>query len=93
MAGSPSIITAIQIKSPTPTIEVHWNAPLNGAEVTAFAVHYKLIGGDSFILDTEENVSSAVLDELQPLGSYEITIEAKSIHLSGFSPPVTIELC
>ena len=88
------MVTVIQVTSLTPTVEVTWNAPLDGAEVTAYSVHYKLIGiANDFTLNVERNVLSVMLDQLEPRGTYEITIEAKSRHLSGFSSPVTVELC
>ena len=95
VAGNPSMVTVIQVTSLTPTVEVTWNKPSNGAEVTAFSVHYKLIGivNDSFTLNVERNMLSVMLDQLEPRGTYEITVEAKSRHLSGFSSPVTVKLC
>lgn len=95
MASPPVNISVTQVSGSTPTLNITWNPPqTNAALVTSYLLHYTS-GDDTRSLLTYSNTSDSVLisNLIADGRAYEIVVEAKSIHLSGFSEPLKYQPC
>lgn len=92
VASSAVNITVNQVPSVTPTLNISWNIPQDGATVTGYTIHYNRnsSGGN---VDVQHNTTLLIPNLIADGRPYKITIETKSIHLSGFTEPLQYELC
>ena len=92
MASSVVGITVVQVPSRTPTLNISWNIPQDGAAVTGYIIHYdRNSSRENF--DVQHNTTLLIPNLLADGQPYNITVETKSVHLSGFTEPLQYELC
>ena len=84
------MVSAQQV-APGSSISVTWSAPSGGAAVTGYTVHYSG-GGDTGSVNVGQSTTTATITGRMNDGrTYTITVEAKSVHLSGEST-VTVSM-
>ena len=90
VASPPTMVSAQQV-APGSSISVTWMAPSGGATVTGYTVHYSG-GGDTGSVNVGLSTTATTITGRNNNGlTYTITVEAKSMHLSGESTaPVTL---
>ena len=85
------MVSAQQV-APGSSISVTWMSPSGGAPVTGYLVHYSG-GGDAGSVDVGHSATSVIIvDRISDGRTYNITVEARSRHLSGESTIVKITL-
>ena len=85
------MVSAQQV-APGSSISVTWSAPSGGAPVTGYTVHYSG-GRDAGSVNLGPSTTATTITGRMNDGhTYTITVEAKSVHLSGESA-VKVTLC
>ena len=92
VASSVVGITVVQVRFPTPTLNISWNIPQDGATVTGYTIDYSRNGTGKSI-DVQHGTTLLISNLVADGQPYNITIETHSIHLSAFSVPLRYELC
>ena len=80
--------------APGSSISVTWSAPSGGAPVTGYTVHYSG-GGDTGSVNAGPSTTAiTITGHMNDGRNYNITVEAKSLHLSRESTAsVTLSEC
>lgn len=92
-------LTAVQVPSKSPALNVSWTAPTTGASVTGYTVYYRSSGTSSNGAEHSGSVSAntstaVVVDQLLADGrTYNISVVTHSIHFSGYSDSVSYTPC
>ena len=92
VASSAVGITVVQVSSLSPTLNISWQTPEDGAAITGYTVHYNKSGGGESI-DVQYNTTLLIPSLIADGQPYYITLETHSVLLSGFSQPLLYELC
>ena len=85
-------VSSVQVTAYTPTLHISWSSPQDGASVTGYVVYYESVEHAGPVM-AYLNTSILVHDLIADGRSYEITVEAQSIHLSGYSTAVDVQPC
>lgn len=95
VAGSVVGLTAIQVPSKTPTLNISWSPPTTGAAVTRYSVYYHSSSSASDdIGHSDTNDTSVLIDELLANGrTYNISVVAHSTHFDGYSESIFHRPC
>lgn len=80
----------VQISSTS--LRVTWTSPIIGATVTGYVIHYRSGVIDSSLENLLPTSTTADITGLISGGTYTVSVEAVSIHLSGESAGMTITL-
>ena len=92
VASSAVGITVVQVSSTTPTLNISWQKPDDGAAITGYTVHYNKNGSGESI-DVQHNTTLLIHNLVADEEPYNISVETRSIDLSGFSETLRYELC
>ena len=85
------MVSAQQV-APGSSLSVTWMAPSGGASVTGYTVHYS-IGGDTGSVNVGPSTTAiTITGRINDGHAYIITVEAKSVHLSGKSSATAVIL-
>lgn len=92
MASPPTNVRITQVSGSTPILNIMWSHPQIDAVVTNYTLHYTR-GNDTGSVPAYSNTLVLLSDLIADGNDYEIIVEAESIHISGFSEPVTYLPC
>ena len=91
VASPPTMVSAQQM-APGSSISVTWMLPTGGAQLIGYIVHYSG-GADAGSVAVGPPATSVIInDRISDGRIYNITVEARSKHLSGESTLVQIKL-
>ena len=97
VAGPPNNVTTVQVPSHSPTLNISWNMPQEGAVITGYTVHYSGADRNGNQHNGSSNTTTdttVLIHDLRADGrTYNLKVEAHSEHFSGYSEPLHYEPC
>ena len=91
-------LTAVQVPSKSPALNISWTSPSTGAAATGYTVYYYSHSTTNEGVEESRSVSTdettVLINQLLADGrTYHIAVEAHSIHLSGYSDSISYSPC